>query len=76
MHLSPRESECLAFICDRIAGNGLAPFQYEIAAHLGTKSRGFVWRVLKALEDKGAIRMKTYTPRGIEVVGLGSRVAA
>ncbi len=76
MSLSPRESQCLTFICATIAATGRAPFQYEIAAHFGTKSRGFVWRVVKALEAKGVIRIRIKRPRGIEVVGFEARRAA
>lgn len=69
MKLSPREAQVLAFINQSFADTGKPPFQYEIAAHLGTESRGFVWRILKRLEEKGAIRRRTYEIRGIEMTG-------
>lgn len=76
MKLSPREMQCLDFIAGRITATGHPPFQFEIAEHFGTKSRGFVWRVLKSLEAKGAICIKLKSPRGIEIVGRQERLAA
>lgn len=69
MKLSRREAQVLHFINETIAASGKPPFQYEIAAHLGTESRGFVWRILKRLEEKGAIRRRIYEIRGIETIG-------
>jgi SOS-response transcriptional repressor LexA len=73
--LSPRESQALSFIALTIERTGKPPFQYEIAAHLGTKSRGFVCRVLNNLEAKGLLRRRIYEIRGLEVIKQELRAA-
>jgi SOS-response transcriptional repressor LexA len=72
MQLSPRESQAVAFIGATIAQTGRAPYQMEIAEHFGTTSRGFVWRMLKSLQAKGAITMKIKSPRGLSLTSRPS----
>jgi SOS-response transcriptional repressor LexA len=46
---------------------GQPPYQDEIADHLGASSRGFVHRVLKSLETKGHVRIRTFERGGVEL---------
>lgn len=68
MRLSSREAEVLSYISLCVELLGHPPTQMEIARRLGTKSRGFVGRILTNLEDKGLIRMHLYKIRGIELI--------
>jgi hypothetical protein len=55
---------------------GRAPFKYEIAAHFGAASRGYVYRILASLEAKGFVRHRKYEPRGIELLASMEAMAA
>jgi SOS-response transcriptional repressor LexA len=61
------QTETLAFIRRHITERGRAPFQHEICIHLGTKSRGFVHRMLGHMAEKGLIRWHKFAPGGIEL---------
>ena len=67
MTLTRREEECLGFIAAYTDREGRPPFQDEIADHIGAKSRGFIFRVLKSLESKGRVRIRMYERRGVEL---------
>lgn len=71
MNLSLRETEVLTYIILSFDVLGHAPTQREIARRLGMTSRDFIGRVLKNLEAKGAIRIRPYKVRGIELVRQG-----
>ena len=76
MQITRRETQCLEFIEAALIERGRAPFQYEIAAHFGTTSRGFVWRIPKSLEAKGLITMRIKSPRDLAIVTQEMRKAA
>lgn len=59
MNPSKREQQALVYIQRHIAEFGRAPYQWQIAAHLKTDSRGFVCRMLDSMQRKGLIA-KTY----------------
>jgi SOS-response transcriptional repressor LexA len=74
--LTRREAQCLEFITSTVRTTGRAPFKYEIAAHFGAASRGYVYRILASLEAKGFVRRRKYEPRGIEIVVSTDAMAA
>ncbi len=67
MKPSPREQQTLDFIRRYSAEYGHAPYQWQIAAHLKTDSRGFVCRMLDNMQRKGMISRRSGSPRSIEV---------
>ena len=66
--LTPKQTEILEFILDRLDGRGAAPTIREIADRFGFASPGSVQRHLDALEKKGFIRRREGASRGIEPV--------
>ncbi len=66
--LTLREKEVLSFLQTYIANYEQAPTAAEIAEHLKIQSRGVVHRYLKALEDKGHIRLMKGRWRNIELI--------
>lgn len=68
MKLTPRESQILSFVAHYINEVGRAPYQDQIAARFGLKSRTYVQRVLKRLEGKGLLKLEPYKIRGIQVI--------
>lgn len=76
MKLSLRESQVLSFVARYIGETGRAPYQDQIAARFGLKSRTYVQRVLKRLEAKGLLKLEPYKIRGIEVIKQELRSAA
>ena len=75
MRLTPRESQILSFVAHYIIETGRAPYQDQIAARFGLKSRTYVQRVLKRLEAKGMLKLTQYKIRGIEVIKQELRAA-
>jgi SOS-response transcriptional repressor LexA len=65
---SRREQQVIDYISRYSAEFGHAPYQWQIAAHLKTDSRGYVCRMLDSLQRKGAIERKYGSPRSITVV--------
>lgn len=66
--LTGRQAEVLAFIRACVAVSGSPPTRAEIAEHLGISSVNGAEQHLRALEAKGAIRIKPGASRGIMVV--------
>lgn len=66
--LTRRQSEALDFIQSYVAANGIAPAYTEIASALDLNSKSGVHRLVKELEDRGAIRVLANRARGIEIV--------
>lgn len=75
MKLTPRESQILSFVAHYINEVGRAPYQDQIAARFGLKSRTYVQRVLKQLEGKGLLKLEPYKIRGIQVIRQELRTA-
>lgn len=75
MKLTPRESQVLSFVAHHIDVAGYAPYQHQIAAKLGLKSRTYVQRVLKRLEAKGLLKLEPYKIVGIQVIKQELRAA-
>lgn len=67
--LTGRQAEVLAFIRACIAMNGVPPTRAEIASHFGFTSNNGAQEVLRALEQKGAVRLMPGASRGIVVNG-------
>lgn len=65
--LTSRQREILDFIVDRIAADGLPPTRAEIAAAFGFASPNAAESHLRALAQKGAIRLESGSARGIRI---------
>lgn len=65
MRLTRRQQEILDFIHRRLASDGLPPTRAEIVEHFGFRSPNAAQCHLKALADRGAIRLLSGTARGI-----------
>jgi SOS-response transcriptional repressor LexA len=68
MKPSRREQQTLEYIRRHVAEFGHAPYQWQIAAHLKTDSRGFVCRMLDNMQRKGLISRRYGALRSIEVL--------
>jgi SOS-response transcriptional repressor LexA len=68
--LNPRQQDALRFITGYIERNGIPPSIREIARGIGTspESTNYVHRMLKALEQNGAISLSEAEDRGITVL--------
>jgi repressor LexA len=66
--LTSREKATYDFIQSYLSENDIAPTTSEIATFLNIQSRGVVHRYIKALEDKGLIRLQKGKWRNIEVI--------
>ena len=69
--LTPKQKKVLKFIYDRIKKTNLPPTIREIASHFNFSSTGTVRDYLKALVDKGYIRISAGKSRAIELVKEG-----
>jgi len=69
MKASQREQQALRYIERHISEFGRAPYQWQIAAHLKTDSRGFVCRMLDNMQRKGLIGRTYGARRSILVKG-------
>ena len=67
-HLSPKQSEVLAFIRWFLGRHGLPPTRGEIAAGLGLKNRQGIDQHLRALAHKRVIELKPGISRGIRLL--------
>lgn len=65
MRLTRRQQEILDFIHRRLASDGLPPTRAEIVEHFGFRSPNAAQCHLKALAERGAIRLMSGTARGI-----------
>ncbi len=69
---TPRQKRILEFIEESLKVNGYAPSYREIADHFGLTSPATVFGHIKALEDKGYLRVAPGKRRGLEVVREGA----
>ena len=65
MNLTRRQQEILDFIQDRLDRDGMPPTRAEIVAYFGFRSPNAAQCHLRAMADKGAIRLLSGTARGI-----------
>jgi len=68
MKPSRREQQAMEYIRRYVEEFGYAPYQWQIAAHLKTDSRGFVCRMLDNMQRKGLIARRYGSTRSIEVL--------
>jgi repressor LexA len=66
--LTRRQQEILDFISTRIASNGMPPTRAEISEAFGFASPNAAESHLRALAQKGAIRLESGSARGIRLV--------
>lgn len=66
--LTHKQKDVLRFIYDQIKVNNLPPTVREIASHFGFSSTGTVRDYLKALVNKGFIKISANKSRAIELV--------
>ena len=67
--LTPKRAAVLAFLRDRIEGQGLTPSLAEIAAEFGFSSRNAAHKHVQALVAEGLIELAPGQKRGIRLVG-------
>ena len=67
--LTPKRAAVLAFLRDRIEGQGLTPSLAEIAAEFGFSSRNAAHKHVQALVAEGLIELASGQKRGIRLVG-------
>lgn len=67
LELTRRQQEILNFIRDRIAADGMPPTRAEIAAAFGFASPNAAESHLRALAQKGVIRLESGSARGIRL---------
>ena len=68
MFLTKKQTEILLYLKTYISDNEFSPTFEEIALHFGFKSKGTVYKHIKALKVKGAILQAWNRVRGIEIV--------
>lgn len=66
--LTARQAEILGFIRESIQYNGMAPTRAEVAIRFGFKSKNAAADHLKALENKGYIKLYPELSRGIQLL--------
>lgn len=66
--LTARQQQCLDFLRSYHAEKGFTPTLQEIADHLGYASKSHVHIILKALQERGAIRLHRRLARSIEFI--------
>ena len=66
--LTTRQTEILAFIRDNIEQTGMAPTRAELAQHFGFKSKNAAADHLRALEQKGHLKLHPDLSRGIQLL--------
>lgn len=66
--LTATEHKTYQFVCEFFVQRGYAPTTAEIATGIGIKSRGVVYRYLKALAAKKLIRLIAGQRRNIEIL--------
>ncbi|MFU8833339.1 MAG: transcriptional repressor LexA [Wenzhouxiangella sp.] len=69
MDLTRRQQEILDYIFQQMERNGMPPTRAEIVEHFGFKSPNAAQCHLKALAERGAIRLMSGTARGIVPLG-------
>jgi SOS-response transcriptional repressor LexA len=66
--LTTRQMEALRFIAGYVEAKGVPPSYDEIAAAMGTHHRSAVFKITKALRERGAITWRPNRARAIEVL--------
>lgn len=66
--LTTRQAEILDFIREHIERNGMAPTRAEVAIRFGFKSKNAAADHLRALDQKGYIRLHPELSRGIQLL--------
>ncbi len=66
--LTTRQSEILEFIRETVHRNGMAPTRAELALRFGFKSKNAAADHLRALEQKGYIKLYAELSRGIQLL--------
>lgn len=68
INLTPRQLELLKFIRVYRAERGTLPNYTEMAVGIGIHSRGSMARMMKALQDRGAIKIVSRRSRDFQIV--------
>ncbi|MDP6457445.1 MAG: transcriptional repressor LexA [Candidatus Marinimicrobia bacterium] len=68
MYLTKRQKEILDYLKDFVSKNGYAPTFNEIAVAFDFRSKGTVYKHIKALKNKGLIQHEWNRTRAIEVI--------
>lgn len=66
--LTLQQLRLLSYIRAYIAEHGVSPTVRQAATDMGLSGIGNISRMLKCLEERGAIRRTRYRERGIEVI--------
>lgn len=75
--LTRRQKACLDYVASHLrATGGVSPSYREIAAGLGLKSQANVLVLLRQLQARGALRLKPYRHRSLELVHKAPRTPA
>lgn len=81
--LTPAQKSAFDFIRAYVVEKGIPPLYTEIGSHIGLKSKSSIHRLVKGLEDRGAIRVMPNRPRGIQIIDeipgdefLGSEISS
>jgi len=69
MGLTPRQSDCLRVISERLAQSGVPPTYDEICLQLGFSSKSNVARLVDALVERGHLRRLPHRARGLALAG-------
>lgn len=67
MYLTKRQKEILDYLRRHLTTRGYAPTFDEIASHFGFRSKGTVYKHIKALERKAVVRHEWNRTRSIEL---------
>ena len=70
--LTRRQKEVLAYISDHIASAGFPPTRNDVSKHFGFRSPNAAESHLRALENKGVIRIEAGRSRGISLTPLSA----
>jgi SOS-response transcriptional repressor LexA len=68
MMLTHREADLLRCITQRVTQSGVPPSFQEMAQHMNLKSKSGVFRILRALEERGFIRRMAHRARAIQIL--------
>lgn len=76
MAITPKQKAVFEYIKDYIVENEFSPTFEEIAHHFKYKSKGTVYKHIKALKLKGLIRQEWNRVRSIELTGKRKKTAS
>jgi len=66
--LTKKQQTLLAYICERLASDGVSPSFEEMKSFLGLRSKSGVHRLVKALEERGFIERLHHKARAMTVL--------